>query len=42
MDARLSQLRKGLSMSDAVDFNMWAKDTNASKEEMIAWLERRV
>ena len=36
------QLKKKLSMSDGIDFNMWARDTNPTKEEMVAWLERRV
>jgi len=42
LDMLLSKLKKGLSMSDAVDFNMWSKETNASKEEMVEWLKRRV
>ena len=42
LDMHLTKLKKKLSMSDGIDFNMWARDTNPTKEEMVAWLERRV
>ena len=43
LDARLAELKGKLTqMSDRVEFNTWAKQTGASKAEMIAWLEQRV
>ena len=36
----LKKLTKGLSMSDAVDYNTWAKKENPSDEKKLEWLRR--
>jgi len=41
LGVRLTALMKKLSMRDRIEVSSWAKKTNASKEEMIAYIEQR-
>jgi len=40
-EAELKKLTKGLSMSDAVDYNTWVKDKKPSDEEKKKWLSKK-
>ena len=41
LGVRLTALMKMLSMRDRIEVSSWAKKTDASKEEMIAYIEER-
>ena len=41
LGVRLTALMNKLSMRDRIEVSSWAKKTNASKEEMIAYIEQR-